>query len=165
MAGMREDLMSSLLDNKEILTFLISMLPISELRGAIPFAISQGIIPWEAYLIAVAGNILPVLPLLLLLQRLAIFAQRYKVGAKFLGWTVKRAKKREDLVKRYGWAGLILLVAIPLPITGAWTGTLVSFLLSMRIKYAFLAICIGVGIAGIIVLLASMGVFFLFVGM
>ena len=149
---MRRDLMASLLDNKEILTFFISMLPISELRGAIPFAISQEILPWKAYVIAVAGNILPVLPLLLLLQRLALFAQRYKTGAAFLDWTVARARKREDLVKRYGWAGLVLLVAIPLPITGAWTGTLVSFLLSMRIRYAFVAICIGVGIAGVVVL-------------
>lgn len=150
--------MGNLLESKEILTFLISILPISELRGALPFALSQGISPWKAYLISVAGNILPVLPLLLLLQRLAIFAQRYKIGAKFLDWTLKRAKKREDLVKRYGWPGLILLVAIPLPITGAWTGTLVSFLLSMKIKSAFVAICIGVGVAGVIVLSASLGV-------
>jgi len=149
--------MSSLLDNKEILTFLISILPISELRGALPFAISQGIVPWKAYLIAVAGNILPVLPLLLLLQGLAIFVRRYRIGAKVLDWTLKRAKKREDLVKRYGWPGLVLLVAIPLPITGAWTGTLVSFLLSMKIKYSFVAICIGVGLAGVIVLGLSLG--------
>jgi len=149
--------MSNLLDSKELLTFFISMLPISELRGALPFALSQGVSPLKAYFISVAGNILPVLPLLLLLQRLAIFAQRYEIGAKFFCWTMERAKKRGDLVKRYGWAGLILLVAIPLPITGAWTGTLVSFLLSMKIKYAFIAICIGVSLAGIIVLGLSLG--------
>ena len=149
--------MSNLLASKEILTFFISILPISELRGALPFALSQGISPLKAYFISVAGNILPVLPLLLLLRRLAIFAQRYEIGAKFLGWTMKRAKKRRALVKRYGWTGLILLVAIPLPITGAWTGTLVSFLLSIEIKHAFVAICIGVSLAGIIVLGLSMG--------
>jgi len=148
---------SNLLESKEILTFFISMLPISELRGALPFALSQGISPLKAYFISVAGNILPVLPLLLLLRKLSIFAQRYEIGAKFFAWTTKRAKKREDLARKYGWAGLILLVAIPLPITGAWTGTLVSFLLSMEIKYAFIAICIGVSLAGIIVLGLSLG--------
>lgn len=148
---------SSLLARPEILTFFLSMLPISELRGGLPFALSQGLSPLKAYLISVAGNILPVFPLLLLLRRLFIFFGRYKITEKTLNWTLARARKREDLVKRYGFGGLILLVAIPLPVTGAWTGTLVSFLLSMKIRHSFLAICIGVGIAGIIVLGLSLG--------
>ncbi len=148
---------SSLLARPEILTFFLSMLPISELRGGLPFALSQGFSPLKAYLISVAGNILPVFPLLLLLRRLFIFFGRYKITEKTLNWTLARARKREDLVKRYGFGGLILLVAIPLPVTGAWTGTLVSFLLSMKIRHSFLAICIGVGIAGIIVLGLSLG--------
>jgi len=148
---------SSLLARPEILTFFLSMLPISELRGGLPFALSQGFSPLKAYLISVAGNILPVFPLLLLLRRLFIFLGRYKITEKTLNWTLARARKREDLVRRYGFGGLILLVAIPLPVTGAWTGTLVSFLLSMKIRHSFLAICIGVGIAGIIVLGLSLG--------
>ena len=148
---------SSLLARPEILTFFLSMLPISELRGGLPFALSQGLSPLKAYLISVAGNILPVFPLLLLLRRLFIFFGRYRITEKTLNWTLARARKREDLVKRYGFGGLILLVAIPLPVTGAWTGTLVSFLLSMKIRHSFLAICIGVGIAGIIVLGLSLG--------
>jgi uncharacterized membrane protein len=148
---------SSLLARPEILTFFLSMLPISELRGGLPFALSQGLSPLKAYLISVAGNILPVFPLLLLLRRLFIFFGRYKITEKTLNWTLARARKREDLVRRYGFGGLILLVAIPLPVTGAWTGTLVSFLLSMKIRHSFLAICIGVGIAGIIVLGLSLG--------
>lgn len=147
----------SLLARPEILTLFLSMLPISELRGGLPFALSQGLSPLKAYLISVAGNILPVFPLLLLLRRLFIFLGRYKITEKTLNWTLARARKREDLVKRYGFGGLILLVAIPLPVTGAWTGTLVSFLLSMKIRHSFLAICIGVGIAGIIVLGLSLG--------
>ena len=147
----------SLLARPEILTLFLSMLPISELRGGLPFALSQGLSPLKAYLISVAGNILPVFPLLLLLRRLFIFLGRYKITEKTLNWTLARARKREDLVRRYGFGGLILLVAIPLPVTGAWTGTLVSFLLSMKIRHSFLAICIGVGIAGIIVLGLSLG--------
>jgi len=148
---------SSLLARPEILTFFLSMLPISELRGGLPFALSQGFSPLKAYLISVAGNILPVFPLLLLLRRLFIFLGRYKITEKTLNWTLARARKREDLVRRYGFGGLILLVAIPLPVTGAWTGVLVSFLLSLEIKHSFVGICIGVCLAGGIVLLVSLG--------
>lgn len=150
--------MSSLVGRAEALTFFIGMLPISELRGALPFALSQGLSPLKAYLISVGGNILPVLPLLLLLRGLSTLMVRHRIGAALFNWTIERAKKREELVRRYGFGGLVLLVAIPLPFTGAWTGVLVSFLLSMRIKYAFAAISIGVGLAGIIVLLASLGI-------
>lgn len=147
---------SSLWARPESLTFFLSMLPILELRGGLPFALSQGLSPLRAYLISVAGNILPVFPLLLLLRRLFIFLGRYKMAEKTLSWTMKRARKREDLVRRYGFGGLILLVAIPLPITGAWTGVLVSFLLSLEIKYSFVGICIGVFLAGGIVLSMSL---------
>jgi uncharacterized membrane protein len=149
--------MSSLLTRPESLTFFLSMLPISELRGGLPFALSQGLSPLKAYLISVAGNILPVFPLLLLLRKVPVFLGRHKIAEKILNWTLERARKREDLVRRYGFGGLILLVAIPLPVTGAWTGVLVSFLLSLEIKYSFVGIGIGVCLAGIIVLLASLG--------
>jgi len=142
----------------ELLTFLISMLPISELRGAIPFAISCGISPGVAYLISVAGNILPVFPLLLLLKELSSLISRYSWGERVLKRLLKMGEKKKGLVERYSLPGLVLLVAIPLPITGAWTGVLVSFLLSLKIRYAFLAISIGVCLAGAIVLLVSLGV-------
>lgn len=140
------------------LTFFISMLPISELRGALPYGLSQGLSPWEAYSVSVAGNIVPVLPLLLGLRKISALARRWDRAEKLMNWTIGRAERRQDLVKKYGFGGLILLVAIPLPVTGAWTGTLVSFLLSLEAKYAFPAICIGVSLAGIVVLLASLGV-------
>lgn len=88
--------MSSLLGRTEALTFFISMLPISELRGALPFALSQGLSPLKAYLVSVAGNILPVLPLLLLLRGLSAFLVRYRIGAAFFNWTMERAKKRRS---------------------------------------------------------------------
>ena len=146
----------------EVLTFLISMLPISELRGALPYGLSQGLSPWKAYSISVAGNILPVLPLLLALRGISALARRWSKTKRVLEWIMGRAEKRQELVKKYGFAGLILLVAIPLPITGAWTGTLVSFLLSMRIKRAFPAILVGVSLAGVVVLSVSLGVIGLF---
>lgn len=150
--------MNDWLRSPEALTFLISMLPISELRGALPYGLSQGLSPWKAYSVSVAGNIVPVLPLLLSLRKISALARRWNRAEKFMNWTIGRAERRQDLVKKYGFGGLIVLVAIPLPITGAWTGTLVSFLLSLEAKYAFSGICIGVSLAGIIVLLASLGV-------
>lgn len=150
--------MDNLISKPEFLTFLIAMLPISELRGALPFALSCGISPGVAYLISVAGNILPVIPLLLFLERLSSFIMRYPRGKRVLKRILDQGRKKKALVERYSFPGLLLLVAIPLPVTGAWTGAIISFLLSLRLKYAFLAICGGVCLAGIIVLLVSLGI-------
>jgi len=144
--------------SQEFLTFFISMLPIAELRGGLPFAISQGISPAKAYLTSVAGNILPVIPLLLGLKVLSRASKRYKIGLRVFNWLADRMEKKKRIVKRYSIAGIILLVAIPLPFTGAWTGSIVSSLLSIPTKYAFPAILTGICIAGVIVLLGSLGI-------
>lgn len=140
-----------------ILPFFISMLPISEARVAIPFALTQGLSPIKAYLLSVAGNITPVLPLLLLLKGLFSLLRRYETGRKIFTRINKLAMKREGMVKRYGFIGLIFLVAIPLPVTGAWTGSLVSVFLGLSVRYAFLAISIGVCIAAAIVAMVTLG--------
>jgi len=140
-----------------MLPFFISMLPISEARVAIPFALTQGLSPIKAYLLSVAGNIAPVLPLLLLLKGLFSLLRRYETGRKIFTRINKLAMKREGMVKRYGFIGLIFLVALPLPITGAWTGSLVSVFLGLSARYAFLAISIGVCIAAAIVVMVTLG--------
>lgn len=134
------------------------MLPILELRGAIPFAISCGISPGVAYIISVTGNILPVLPLLLLLKKLSSLIERYPWGERVLKQLLKVGERKKGFIERYSLPGLVLLVAIPLPITGAWTGVLVSFFLSLKIRYAFGAISIGICLAGVVVLLVSLGI-------
>ncbi len=144
--------------SREFLTFLISILPVAELRGGLPFALSQGISPIKAYLISVAGNILPVIPLLLGLRILSRVAKRYRTGIRVFNWLTDKMERKKRLVKRYGIPGIVLLVAIPLPLTGAWTGSIVSSLLFIPIKYAFPAILTGICIAGIIVLLVSLGI-------
>jgi len=149
--------MSDLFSSPRSLAFFISALPVAELRGAIPFALTQGLAPLEAYLISVAGNMLPVLPLLLAFKRVFPFLYRYEKGKKILNWVTKRARKKGEMVNQWGFIGLILLVSVPLPITGAYTGSLVSFFLGLPIKYAFLGIFIGVCLAGIIVLLSTLG--------
>ena len=135
------------------------MLPIAELRGGLPLGISLGISPFKAYLISVIGNVIPVLPILIGLKYLSKIAQRYSWSSKILNILEKRVQKKKQIIHKYGIGGIIILVAIPLPITGAWTGSLVSFLLCVPLKYSFPAIFAGICIAGIIVLFATLGVF------
>jgi uncharacterized membrane protein len=119
--------------------FFTAAAPISELRGAIPLAILDLEVSWPlAFLVAFAGNLLPVPFILLLLDRIlqAIFAI---------------SRRRGGIVERYGLLGLVVFVAIPLPVTGAWTGSIVAYLLGIEFRRAFPAIVLGVFIAGVIV--------------
>lgn len=138
--------------NKEIAVVVLAALPISELRGAIPLALAMGFSPLKTYALAFAGNLLPVAPLLLLLQPVSDRLRHIKIFERFFNWLFERTKKRAQLVERVGAIGLILFVAIPLPVTGAWTGCVAATLFKIRFRYAFISIAIGVVIAGLIVL-------------
>lgn len=154
--------------NSFLLPFLVSMLPIAELRGGIPLALSTGIPPIQAYLIGVGGNTVPVLPLLLGLKYALKIIKKHRQLEKIFNGFKKKSQNKKELIHRYGIGGIVLLVAIPLPVTGAWTGSLVSFLLSIPIKYAFFAIFAGICLAGLIVLFATLGILSigkLFIGM
>ena len=137
-------------------SILLSLLPISELRGAIPYALSQGMPIVSAYLICVGTNIL-VGPLVFLflstLHRIFYLLRFYRV---FFDKIVKRSRKRiEEKIDRFGYWGLVIFVAIPLPITGAYTGALGAWVLAMKKRKSFTAIAAGVIIAGFIVTLVS----------
>lgn len=141
---------------KLILTFLISMVPVFELRGSIPVAYANGVNIFIAAAVSVIGNLIPV-PFIILFIR-NIFAFLRKVFPKLDGFIVrleKRAEKKSEKVQKYSFWGLFILVAIPLPGTGAWTGALVAAMLEMRLKRAFPAIALGVIAAGIIVSCAA----------
>lgn len=138
-------------------TLLIAMVPVLELRGAIPIGVSMGLHPVLATLIAVVGNFLPILPILLLLTKIFDFLRERKFSKKFITQLEKRVEKKRDVVDKYGWIGLIILVAIPLPGTGAWTGALVAGVLEMKTKTAASAIAAGILIAGLIVSLVTFG--------
>jgi uncharacterized membrane protein len=132
--------------------FFLAATPIGELRAAIPVAINSLDISWPlAFLVAYAGNLLPVPFLLLLLEPLSRLASRIKPFGRILEWIFERSRQRGGIVERYGTLGLVLFVAVPLPVTGAWTGSIVAFLLRMEFKRAFAAIALGVFIAGVIV--------------
>jgi uncharacterized membrane protein len=114
---------------------------------------------WQkAYIIAVIGNFLPVIPILLFLGVVSEWlTSRYKIFDRFFGWLFERTRRKSKLIERFEAIGLILFVAIPLPITGAWTGCVAAFLFKIPLKQAIPAISAGILISGIIVTLASLG--------
>lgn len=142
----------------KMVTFILAMLPISELRGAMIYAASLGQVPLQQALpISIIGNLIPILPILLLLGPLSKYGNRFALGRKFFNWVFERARSKSEQVKRYETFGLMLFVAIPLPVTGAWTGAAVAFVLGLKTRNAFLAIAAGVLIASVVMSVASYG--------
>ena len=142
-----------------LMTFLISMVPVIELRGAIPAAVFAGLDIRVALIVAIVGNLVPV-PFIIVFIRKIFKWLRQK--SRWLGDMVRRMEEKANAKKaqvlRYEFWGLLLLVAIPLPGTGAWTGALVAAMLDMQLKRAFPAIAAGVVTAGLIVTIATYGV-------
>jgi uncharacterized membrane protein len=147
-----------------VVVAFIAALPVSELRGAIPVALQvYGMSPGEAYIIAVLGNLIPVPVLLLFLGTAERWLRRFKVFDIFFQWLFNRTRRRTGKkIKKYGALGLIPFVAVPLPVTGAWTGVAAAYVFGIRFAYAFPAIVLGVLLAGVIVLSATLGVSYAF---
>ncbi len=141
-----------------LLTFLVAMVPVVELRGAIPFGVVRGLNLWTAIIASILGNLIPVPFIILFIRK--IFAWMRAHMPKLDGLVIrmeKKAEKNRAAVEKYAFWGLVILVAIPLPGTGAWTGALVAAMMEMRLKRAFPAIAIGVAIAGVIVSVITYG--------
>ncbi len=144
---------------KIVMTFFISMVPVIELRGAIPVATAAGLDLFLAICVSVVGNMVPVPFIILFIRK--VFDWMRKVSSRFNGLIEhfeNKAEKHRERVNKYKFWGLFLLVAIPLPGTGAWTGALVAAMLEMRLKDAVPAIFLGVVTAGIVVALVTTGV-------
>lgn len=139
---------------------ICSMLPIIELRGAIPLGAWLELPWWLNYLLAIVGNMLPVPFILLFINRFIAWMSRSRV--KFFNkigtWLLNKAEKNRERIERYSFWGVCLFVALPLPVTGAWTGSLVAATIGMKWWKALLSCLIGVMIAGVIMTLASYGV-------
>lgn len=137
----------------ELAVFLTSLLPIIELRGALPLAINLFHMPWlKAFIIAFAGNIIPVPIILWLLGPIVKMLSRIRIFKGFSSWLFERTRKKSDrMIEKYEEIGLMVFVAIPLPGTGAWTGALIAFLFGLDFKKSLLTITSGVFIAGVIV--------------
>ena len=155
-----EELLGYFLDlgfSKELAVLVIAALPIVELRLAIPLAINTFDFPWYyALLLAIIGNLLPVPFILLFLDAITRWLGKIALLDRFLNWLFERTRRRGKIIEKYERIGLALFVAIPLPVTGAWTGSLAAVLFGLSFKHASLSIFIGVFIAGAIVTCLSL---------
>jgi uncharacterized membrane protein len=141
-----------------LLTLLVATVPVLELRGAIPFGVARGLNIWAAIITAVLGNLLPVPFILLFIRKIFAWLRERHEGLNALVCRLEaRAESKMDTVLRYAFWGLVILVAVPLPGTGAWTGALVAAMMDMRLKRAFPAIAVGVAIAAVIVSVITYG--------
>lgn len=140
-----------------IISGFISMIPIFELRAGIPVGIALfKLNPLAVCIVCILFNIVPVLPVLLLLNPARRLLEHLRPFKKILQFFTKRALKNRELIERYEEFGLALFVGIPLPVTGAWTGSLVAVILNLGTIKSFLFISLGVFIAGVIVTLISL---------
>ncbi len=138
--------------------FLLAMTPVGELRAAIPVCLTVFHLNWlSCYLISLAGNLVPVIFLLLFLEPISkYFSQKFKICNSFFNWLFKRTRKRYHQSRiKYGYLALIFFVALPLPVTGGWTGSIIAFLFDIPFKIAFPLIALGIGIAGVVVTFAT----------
>ena len=144
----------------ELTIFLIAMSPIVELRGAIPVALGIYNLPvWSAFLFAVLGNLVPILLIPFFGKISSFLSSRFKICDRFFTWLFERSRRRHGKAfETFKSLALIILVAIPLPFTGAWTGSIAAFVFGVPFKKAFLLISVGVIIAAIIVTLLSLGI-------
>lgn len=143
---------------KEIIVFLISLMPILELRGGLIAASLLGLSPIKSYVISVLGNMVPVPFILWFMNSILNFMRKGKNLSKIANWLDKKVQKNKGQIEKYGFLGLVLFVGIPLPGTGAWTGCLIASVLNMDKKKSFIATQIGIFMASIIMMIISFGV-------
>ncbi len=161
---MKESFQNFLVENlsflpPELIVVVISAMPILELRGGIPFAFLAGLSYWEALFYSILGNLLPIIPILILFRPLSSFLMRFPIYKNFYEWLYNRTMKKSANVEKFGALGLILFTAVPLPTTGAWTASLLAILFFIPFRAAFIAISTGVLVAGVGVSLLVYSVF------
>ncbi len=142
----------------ELAVIFVAMLPYVEIRGAIPMGISMGMHPMHAFVLALAGSILPSPVIMLVFRPFFNFVKRTGLFKSLAEKMVERTLKRAGSIKKYYVPGLFIFVAIPLPGTGVWTGSLAAALLNIRLLHALPAIFLGNAVAGFIITLISYGI-------
>lgn len=144
--------------NKELIVFIISLMPILELRGGLLAASLLDIEFIRAAVICVVGNVLPIPFVLLFLKYVLTLFEKWGVTKRIVNWLEKKVEEKREQIDKYGYLGLIVFVGIPLPGTGAWTGSLLAVMLGMNRKKSFICILIGVAIAAVIMSILSYGI-------
>ena len=145
---------------REILVFIISLMPILELRGGLLAAALLGLDPLPSYIISIIGNVLPVPFILLLITKVLAWMRNSKVKFfnKIAKWLDEKVEKHKGQIEKFGYLGVVLFVGIPLPGTGAWTGSLIASVLNMDKKKTFITVLGGVVMASIIMMILSFGI-------
>ena len=148
---------------KYLIVFLISMVPLIELRGAVPYAVYLELPLLPSYIIAIIGNMLPVPIIFFFARKVLLWGKDKKVIGKFFTFCLEKGEKGGNKLKAKAknglYVALLLFVGIPIPGTGAWTGTLAASILDMDFKKSVLSVMLGVILAGIIMGLLSLGIF------
>ena len=144
---------------EELCVLFCSMIPIIELRGAIPMGAIFALPWWQSYILSVIGNMLPVPIILLFVKAVIVWMgkSRVKFFNRVADFLNKRVEKRRGKIEKYSFWGVCLFVAVPLPVTGAWTGSLVAAMIDMKFWKALLSCLLGVMIAGVVMTLISYG--------
>ncbi len=158
-----ENLVESLVNlfsglGKEVIVFIISMLPLLELRGGLLAATILNLDFLPAYIISIIGNTLPIPIVLLFLDKILNWLKKFKITEKFVNKIINKILSKKDQIEKYGYIGLMIFVGIPLPGTGAWTGAGLAVLLNMDKKKSFIYIMLGIILASIIMSLISYGI-------
>lgn len=143
---------------KYVIIFVISLMPLLELRGGLIAAALLDIDPLAAYIICIIGNIIPIPIILWLIEYIFNFMKKHNILKKFVLFCERKGFEKKDSIEKYGFWGLVLFVGIPLPGTGAWTGCLIAALLKMNKKNALLAAILGTIMSSIIMMLLSYGI-------
>lgn len=144
--------------SKKLIVFIISLMPLLELRGGLIAAAILNVEYLKAGILCIIGNIIPIPFILLFLKKVFSVMERFKPTKKVVVWLEDKAKKNKPKIDKYGFWGLVLFVGIPLPGTGAWTGSLVASVFEMDYKKSLLAIFLGIILAFIIMSIVSYGV-------
>ena len=144
--------------SKEVIIFIISLMPILELRGGLLAATLLDVEFVRAAVICIIGNILPIPIVLLFLRFVLDLFEKWSVTKKIVTWLEKKVEEKREQIDKYGYLGLIIFVGIPLPGTGAWTGSLIAIMLGMNRKKSFVCILLGILLAAIIMSILSYGI-------
>lgn len=142
----------------ELTVLITAALPVIELRGAIPVGISLGLTPIHATIISFIGSMIPVPFILFAIRPIFSYLKENKILKSLIHRLTTRSIKKSGRIKKYGLWGLVVFVAIPLPGTGVWSGSLAAALLDIRFKWAFPAILVGNMIAAVLIMMLSQGV-------
>ncbi|MDR7871546.1 MAG: small multi-drug export protein [Tissierellaceae bacterium] len=144
--------------SEEFTVIFTAMLPLIEVRGAIPVGIALGMSPLHATILAFLGSVIPVPFILFTIRPIFAYLRKTRTFRKLVNNIAKKSMEKSLDIQKYGYIGLFLFVAIPLPGTGVWSGSLIASLLNMRIKYAFPTILLGNLVASTVIMVLSFGV-------